>query len=361
MQRYLAGAVALSLCPVPASAGLEICNDTGVQQSVSVGYRQGDDWVSEGWWNIAPGACAEPVGGKLTNRYYYYRATAAGEQFRGGGYRFCTQGEAFTIVGDTECAARGYESADFAVIDTGETAERFSFRMEAPVRAKESVAKGKSAQGSAQGTAQASAQTAAQAGPGQVLQSGLGRGVHGEPFTDRLIFQGCDVHDGFEACTFIANGWKYFAGYDDPTPRAFLARLEALPINTPMQVTGDLTGFGDSTAQLAVSEIEVLGPDAHSGLRAAMQGNWVSADDPNETLYIQGAELHSYYKAGYLDTMYLDVKADCPDSAGAGPVLIQTSAQHRDSYCYLIDNLAGGWMDLILMGHEAMISYRKVE
>ncbi|MEQ8293067.1 MAG: DUF1036 domain-containing protein [Roseovarius sp.] len=356
MQRYLAGAVALVICPVPAMAGLEICNDTGVSQSVSVGYKQGEDWVSEGWWTIAPGACAEPVGGALTNRYYYYRATAAGQDFRGDGYMFCTQGEAYTIVGDTDCAARGYEAADFAVIDTGETAVSYSYRMEAPAAVKESVAKGKSAQGAV--AAPAGAQPAAEA---TVLRSGLGRGVHGEPFTDRLIFQGCDFYDGFEACTFIANGWKYFAGYDDPTPRAFLARLEALPNNTPMQVTGDLTSHGDSTAQLAVSEIEILGADAYSGLRSAMQGNWVSAADPNETLYIQGAEMHSYYKAGYMDTMYLDVKADCPDSAGAGPVLIQTSAQHRDSYCYLIDNLAGGWMDLILMGHEARVSYRKAE
>ena len=360
MKRLMAGALALALCPVSAMAGLEICNDTGETRSVSVGYKQGETWVSEGWWTIAPGACAEPVGGALTNRYYYYRATAAGQGFRGEGYSFCTQGEAYTIVGDADCAARGYEAADFAVIDTGETAESFSFRIEARARRKESVAKGKSAEGAV--AVQAGAQSGAQpTSAATVLLSGLKRGVHGEPFTDRLIFQGCDFYDGFEACTFIANGWKYFAGYDDPTPRAFLARLEALPNNTPMQVTGDLTGAGDSTAQLAVSEIEILGPDAFSGLRAAMQGSWVSADDPNETLHIQGAEMHSYYKAGYLDTMYLDVKADCPDSAGAGPVLIQTSAQHRDSYCYLIDNLAGGWMDLILMGHEAMISYRKAE
>ncbi|MEQ8898101.1 MAG: DUF1036 domain-containing protein [Roseovarius sp.] len=360
MRLYAAGAMALAMWPISAEAALEICNGTGETRSVSVGYRQGGDWVSEGWWTLAPGGCAEPVSGTLSNRYYYYRATAAGQDFQGDGYSFCTQGDAYTIVGDTECAARGYEPADFAVIDTGETATSFSFRIEAQA-VKESVAKGKAARSAVQAVVVETAPADAQAGPGQVLRSGLSRGVHGEPFTDRLIFQGCDFYDGFEACTFIANGWKYFAGYDDPTPRAFLSHLEALPNNTPMQVTGDLTSYGDSTAQLAVSEIEVLGADAYSGLRSAMQGNWVSADDPNETLYIQGAEMHSYYKAGYLDTMYLDVKADCPDSAGSGPVLIQTSAQHRDSYCYLIDNLAGGWMDLILMGHEARISYRKTD
>ena len=339
-----------ALWPVAAVAGLEICNQTGVKQSVSVGYKQSGDWVSEGWWNIEPGACAEPIGGELKNRYYYYRATATGQEFTGD-YTFCTQGNAYTIVGDTECEARGYRTEDFKAIDTGKTARSFSFALTAAnTGARDSTAK----QGKT--TTLAAPQPAS-----NVMQSGLIRGTYGEPYTDVLMFQGCDFYDGFEACTFIGNGWKFFAEYDEPTPRAFLSRLEALPLNTPMSVTGDLTFYGDSSAQLAITEIEIMtGSDPYAHLRQAMQGNWVSVDDPNATLYIQGAEMHNYYKNEFMDTMYLDVQSDCPDSAGAGPVMIQTSQQYRDNYCYLIDNLEGGWMDLIFMGHEALLSYRKV-
>lgn len=353
MRRTIAWMAALALWPGLAQAGLEICNGTAERQSVSIGYKSGEDWVSEGWWNIAPGDCAEPVTGALTNRYYYYRATSAGQSFAGDGYSFCTQSDAFTIVGDADCEARGYQTGDFAVIDTGETATRHSHRIEAAAPSgKQSAAKGKASSSAA----------ASDAPRGRVLRSGVVQGRHGEPYSDRLMFQGCDFFDGFEACTFVGNGWKFYAGYDDPTPRAFLAQFEALPLNTPVAVTGDLFAHGDSSAQLAISEAEILtGQDPYAPLRQAMQGNWVSMDDANETLYIQGAEMHSYYQNGYLDTMYLDIRPDCPDSAGMGPVLIQTSQQHRDSYCYLIDNLDGGWMDLILMGHEARLSYRRTD
>ncbi|WP_397542329.1 DUF1036 domain-containing protein [Roseovarius salis] len=347
MRHWIGPMAALALWPGAALAGLEICNGTVERLSVAVGYKSGGDWVSEGWWNLDPDACVEPVAGVLSNRYYYYRATAAGRVVAGGAYEFCTQTAAHTIVGDTACAARGYATAGFAVIDTGETATRHTHRIEGkPAGRKQAAAK------SAAATAAAPRGT----------RSGLVRGQHGEPFSSRLMFQGCDFHDGFEACTFIGNGWKYFAGYDDPTPRAFLARFETLPLNTPVAVTGDLFAHGDSSAQLAISAAEILaGQDSYAHLRRAMQGNWVSADDANETLYIQGAEMHRYYRQGHVDTIYLDVAPDCPDSAGAGPVMIQTSAQHRDSYCYLIDNVAGGWMDLILMGHEARVSYRKTD
>jgi uncharacterized membrane protein len=105
-----------------AEAGLEICNDSGVFQSVAVGYMGDEDWTSEGWWLVEPGGCATVLEDDLEHRYYYYRALADGESFEGGGYSFCTDPGAFTIVGDTDCEARGYETSDFREIDTGETA-----------------------------------------------------------------------------------------------------------------------------------------------------------------------------------------------------------------------------------------------
>jgi len=338
-------------------AGLEICNETGVKQSVSVGYKQGDDWVSEGWWNIAPGACAEPVGGALTNRYYYYRAEAAGRAHVAGEYGFCTQSAAYTIMGDGDCEARGYKRAPFAVIDTGETAKSFTLTLTArPGGAKQDAAKTQAAPPAPEPEVEAAPARATR------MTSGLARGAHGEPYSGRLLFQGCDFYDGFEACSFIGEGWKFYAGYDAPTPRAFLARLEGLALNTPMAVTGDLISHGDSSAQLAIGEIEVLaGQDPYAGLRAAMQGNWVSADDPTDTLYIHGAEMHSYYQGSYVDSYLLDVKAQCPEGPPAGPVMVQTSLQHRDNFCYVIDTLAGGWMDLTLIGQVVMQSYRKTD
>ncbi len=114
-----------------AQAGLEICNDTGDKQSISIGYKGDDDWTSEGWWNVEPGECVQPVSGDLKKRYYYLRAEVDGGEFEGGNYYFCTTPTEYTIVGDTECESRGYDREDFVEIDTGETATHHVYRMTA--------------------------------------------------------------------------------------------------------------------------------------------------------------------------------------------------------------------------------------
>lgn len=116
-----AAAVALIGAAGAAQAGLEICNDTDAFQSVAIGYL-GNDWTSEGWWLLEPGGCVDALPGDLQSRYYYYHAVADDMAFQGDGYFFCTLPDAFTIVGSEDCEARGYDSADFKEIDTGETA-----------------------------------------------------------------------------------------------------------------------------------------------------------------------------------------------------------------------------------------------
>ncbi len=109
--------------------GLNICNDTATRQEVSIGWQRGADWVSKGWWNIDPGDCAKVLGGDLEQQYYYYRAEVGGGPFEGGGYSFCTTPEAYEIVGDTDCEARGYDNEDFAEIDIGSGTTAYTFSL----------------------------------------------------------------------------------------------------------------------------------------------------------------------------------------------------------------------------------------
>ncbi len=347
MKKQLALTALVMALPGAASAGLEVCNQTSDEQSIAIGYQQDGQWISEGWWNIPAGDCKEPVKGDLKTRYYYLHASAAGRTYNGQGYSFCTQSDVFTIVGDENCAARGYDSTDFSQIDTGKTATHHTHTILEAAQKQDSGQK-----------QQAAAQPSAQARSG----SGLVRGQHGEPYTDQLMFHSCDVFDGNEACKFIGDGWRFFAYYDDPTPSSYLRQFEGVPPNTPMQVTGDLMSYADRTVHLAITDMEPLwGQDPYAHINAALQGDWVSGEEGGEeSLFIFGSEMHSYHDSVYSDTYFLNIKPNCPDSAGAGPVMVQTSLIYGDTNCYLIDNYEGGWLDLILMGHEALISYRKV-
>ena len=113
-------AAALTLLATPALADLEFCNETGATVSIAIGYKDGDSWTSEGWWNPAPGDCVTPAAGALTHRYYYYRIQSDVDDFPTENYSFCTTPEAFTIVGDENCEQRGFQTSEFTELDTGE-------------------------------------------------------------------------------------------------------------------------------------------------------------------------------------------------------------------------------------------------
>ncbi len=110
--KHLVGAFALSL-PIhgwdisTAQAALEVCNQTETPRSVAIAYKDGDDWRSEGWWNIDVNECKDVVKGELKQRYYYYRATHKGQEVKAGDYNFCSTSKVFDIIGDEDCASRG--------------------------------------------------------------------------------------------------------------------------------------------------------------------------------------------------------------------------------------------------------------
>ena len=107
-----------SFCASEASAQLEVCNQTETKHSVSIGYKDGENWVSEGWWGVDPGDCSTVISQDLDLRYYYYHPSAKGHDYEGA-YTFCVESNAYTIIGDTDCEKRGYRKERFLEADTG--------------------------------------------------------------------------------------------------------------------------------------------------------------------------------------------------------------------------------------------------
>ncbi|WP_394713475.1 DUF1036 domain-containing protein [uncultured Roseibium sp.] len=104
-----------------AKADLRLCNKTESQVGVAIGYKDKNDWVTEGWWNLTPSSCETLVPGSLVSRYYYIYAVDYDQFGEWGGRAFmCTREKEFTIRGIEDCVARGYERTGFFEIDTGE-------------------------------------------------------------------------------------------------------------------------------------------------------------------------------------------------------------------------------------------------
>jgi uncharacterized membrane protein len=105
----------------PAAADLRVCNTTGSRIGVSVGYRDQQGWLTEGWFNIRANACEAVLKGDLTFRYYYVYGVdyERGGEWSGASY-MCTREREFTVRNFENCLARGFDRTGFFEIDTGE-------------------------------------------------------------------------------------------------------------------------------------------------------------------------------------------------------------------------------------------------
>jgi uncharacterized membrane protein len=117
----LALAAAAAAWPAAAAADFRICNQTASRVGIAVGYKEGDAWISEGWWNIPANSCETLMRGPLVARYYYMYAIDydLGGEWSGKAY-MCTRDREFTIRGVEDCLARGYNRTGFFEVDTGE-------------------------------------------------------------------------------------------------------------------------------------------------------------------------------------------------------------------------------------------------
>lgn len=104
---------------LPARADFRVCNDTRSLVGVALGYSDGGNWKTEGWWQIPGETCASILQGELNSRFYYIYAEDAdrGGQWRGDIF-MCTANKEFIINGADECFERGYQKTGFFEIDT---------------------------------------------------------------------------------------------------------------------------------------------------------------------------------------------------------------------------------------------------
>ena len=106
----------------PAHASFSVCNKTTHPAAVAIGFYDGTDWGSSGWWTVAAGACTRIITEPLVARYFYLHAF---HQDIGGAWEgdrsFCTGEGRFTIRGRGDCMAKGYSVKKFFQVDTGQS------------------------------------------------------------------------------------------------------------------------------------------------------------------------------------------------------------------------------------------------
>jgi uncharacterized membrane protein len=113
----------------PEGTGFTWCNDTRYTVMASLGLVEMGAVVTRGWYRIAAGGCLRPDVHGDPRRFYSYaeavdadgRTVKRGEIALswGGNIPLCTRDGKFELSDHKDCAARGLNSAGFAVIDVG--------------------------------------------------------------------------------------------------------------------------------------------------------------------------------------------------------------------------------------------------
>ena len=104
---------------IASPAGYSICNDTDAPIWAALGMKRAGAWVARGWWKVMPGACARAIATKLSDEAIYLLVERKdGRRLVAGKTKFCITNITFDIEGRTNCAARGLNTAGFAVTDT---------------------------------------------------------------------------------------------------------------------------------------------------------------------------------------------------------------------------------------------------
>ncbi len=121
MRLFAAVLLAFAVAAPPAEAGLTVCNKSKHAARVALGRYNGHDWMSEGWWTIAPANCTDLIASPLDARYYYLYGTDTASGVWDGAKIFCiAPADKFSIVGRADCARRGYDRKRFFQIDTND-------------------------------------------------------------------------------------------------------------------------------------------------------------------------------------------------------------------------------------------------
>ena len=110
--------------PAPAIAGLKFCNATSSRIGVAIGYQDQRGPATEGWWNISAQTCENLLKDPAPGRYIYVYAV---DYERGGEWtgelEMCVTDGAFLIRDIRNCEERGYRTAKFYQVDTGNASD----------------------------------------------------------------------------------------------------------------------------------------------------------------------------------------------------------------------------------------------
>jgi len=100
---------------IASPAGYSVCNTTTMPLWAAIGQKNGNNWISRGWWKVPPANCATAISEPLkTDRIYVLADLPGKKPLVTGAMKFCVTDIAFEIQGKDKCKERGMREVGFA-------------------------------------------------------------------------------------------------------------------------------------------------------------------------------------------------------------------------------------------------------
>lgn len=191
-------------------------------------------------------------------------------------------------------------------------------------------------------------------------------GTLGDAYRDFGYVQGCTDSGELPGCTIIAGGSRFVATADGQTPAEVMATLQAMPPLTYVEFRGDILNIYDSFAEIALGAVAEAdaGADPYSATLQAMQGKWVSVDDPQSVVQVEGLLWTDVYGGEAMGQSVMSYYTACSDGTeGDGTVLelFVVGSQESDSLCYSVLTVDAQRMELSYMGRGNTLAFTRAE
>ncbi len=177
-----------------------------------------------------------------------------------------------------------------------------------------------------------------------------------------VLNQGCDVIDGVDLCAFHGQGWKFYAYRAEQADSKLLDFVDGLALNTPLRISGQLIDVGDITASVLLDAVRLAHQgDPHAELRAQLQGEWQSLDDPDYVMEIIGSEVRQIYGGRFTGLDFLQLVPACQGEPGdQGPQLVLTDPEIRDAgRCFGILQATPDALELIHLARGNLLRFAR--
>lgn len=176
--------------------------------------------------------------------------------------------------------------------------------------------------------------------------------------------QGCTEGGELPGCTLIADGSRFVVPMGGQTPPDVMALLQALPVLTYVEFRGDILNVYDSFAEIAVGAVIEAGSDPYTKTLRAMQGAWVSVDDPQSMVRVIGLLWTDVYGGEEVSQSVMSFAPACSDgSEGDGAVmeLLGIPPQDMPAMCYSDLYLEPARMEMSYLGRGNTLAYTRAE